>query len=173
MEGTYHYLFTALLIGFIVYRRTKRSIGFQKLSRRRLLFRTLFFGILGLLILALGILHPIYFVADGIGLAAGAALGFVAIRHTRFEKREQGWYYRTHLWIEVTVLVLFLGRIAYRLIFLLGSTEPGSINMADPSQFTKDPLTAGVFFVIVSYYVLYFCYLLREEVKLKANLNAV
>ena len=40
------------------------------------------------------------------------------------------------------------------------------MNPVDPTQFTKDPLTAGVFFIIVSYYILFFGYLLREEAKL-------
>jgi hypothetical protein len=172
MQGWTQYLFTALIIGFIVYRRTKRSIGFQQFSRGRLMFRMILFGIFGLVILGFGFLHPIHFVADAIGLIGGGILGLIAIRHTRFEKRETGWYYRTHLWVEVAVLILFLGRIAYRMLFLfsVGKADAASMNTADPSQFTKDPLTAGVFFVIVTYYVLYFGYLLKEEDKLEDKL---
>ncbi|MNY70178.1 hypothetical protein D3C86_2082590 [compost metagenome] len=40
---------------------------------------------------------------------------------------------------------------------------------ADASSLTKDPLTVGVFFIIVSYYVLYFGYLIREEKKLRSS----
>jgi hypothetical protein len=169
MQDWTRYIFAAVLVGFIIYRRTKRTIGFQKLSRKRLMFRTIMFGILGLVILGLGFLHPIFFVADAFGLVGGIALGLFAIRHTRFEKREDVWFYRTHLWVEITVLVLFLGRIAYRMLFIVSASSPSAMNPADPSQLAKDPLTAGIFFVIVSFYLLYFVYLLKEEGKLDAR----
>ncbi|SEC57326.1 hypothetical protein [Paenibacillus sp. GP183] len=172
MQNWTQYIFVAILIGFIIYRRTKKTIGFQKLSRNRLMFRTIMFGILGLVILGLGFIHPIFFVADAVGLVGGIALGLIAIRHTRFEKREDIWFYRTHLWVEITVLVLFLGRIAYRLLFIVSASSPNAMNPADPSQISKDPLTAGIFFVIVSFYLLYFVYLLKEEGKLDTREGA-
>ncbi|TXK80983.1 DUF1453 family protein [Paenibacillus sp. N3.4] len=167
MQDWTHYAIPFLLVAFIIYRRTKRTIGFQKLSPGRLKFRLILFSLLGLVIFLLGFVHPIHFIGYLIGLAAGVALGLTAIRHTRFEQRSDGWYYRTHLWVEVTVLVLFLGRVAYRFAFIGVSSTPTTLNPADPTQFTKDPVTAGVFFIIVSYYVLFLSYLLREEVKLE------
>lgn len=166
MQNWMHYAIPFLLIGFFIYRRTKRTIGFQKLSRGRLKFRLTLFSILGAIIFLLGFVHPIHFIGYIIGLAAGIALGLTAIRHTLFEHRTDGWYYRTHLWIEITVLVLFLSRIVYRLAFISLSSNSANMNPVDLTQFTKDPLTAGVFFIIVSYYVLFFSYLLREEAKL-------
>ncbi|NEW09229.1 hypothetical protein GK047_24965 [Paenibacillus sp. SYP-B3998] len=169
MQNWSHYVIPFLIIGFVIYRRTKRTIGFQRLSPRRLKFRLILFSLIGLIIFMLGFVHPIHFISYAIGLAAGVALGLTAIRHTRFEQRPDGWYYRTHLWVEIAVLVLFLSRIAYRLVFITVVSNSASMNPADLSQFTKDPLTAGVFFVIVSYYILFLSYLLREEVKLEKN----
>ncbi|MEC0232438.1 hypothetical protein [Paenibacillus alba] len=170
MQDWLHYAIPFVIIGFFIYRRTKRTIGFQKLSRGRLKFRLILFSILGLFIFLLGFIHPIHFIGYIIGLAAGAALGLTAIRHTRFEHRLDGWYYRTHLWVEIAVLVLFLGRVVYRVAFISLATNatanPSSINPVDLTQFSKDPLTAGVFFIIVSYYVLFISYLLREEANL-------
>lgn len=171
LQDTLHYVIPFLIFGFFIYRRAKRTIGFQKLSRGRLTFRLSLFGLLGVIIFILGFVHPIHFIGYLIGLAGGALLGRTAIRHTRFEHRTDGWYYRTHLWVEVTVLVLFLGRIAYRyaaiaIITGTGSGSATTFSWADFSQFTKDPVTAGVFFIIVSYYVLFFGYLLREGSKL-------
>ncbi|MBP1966908.1 hypothetical protein [Paenibacillus aceris] len=166
MQDWMHYAIPIVFIGFFMYRRTKRTIGFQKLSKGRLRFRLTLFSVLGIAIFLLGFIHLIHFIGYLIGLAAGAGLGLTAIRHTRFEHRSDGWYYRTHLWIEIAVLVLFLGRIAYRVAFIALSADPTSMNPADPAQFTKDPVTAGVFFIIVSYYILFFSYLLREETKL-------
>lgn len=172
MQDSLHYVIPILIIGFIIYRRTKRTIGFQKLARRRLTFRLTLFSILGAIIFLLGFVHPIHFIGYLIGLAGGAFLGRTAIRHTRFEHRSDGWYYRTHLWVEVTVLILFLGRIAYRYAVIALSATPTTMNPADFSQFTKDPVTAGVFFIIVSYYVLFLSYLLREGAKLDPTLVA-
>ncbi|MFD0698273.1 hypothetical protein ACFQZT_29795 [Paenibacillus sp. GCM10027628] len=166
MQNWTHYAIPFLLVALIIYRRTKRTIGFQRLSPGRLKFRIGIFSLIGLIIFMFGFVHPIHFISYAAGLAAGVALGLTAIRHTRFEHRADGWYYRTHLWVEITVLVLFLGRVAYRIAFVAIASNPNAMNPADPSQFTKDPLTAGVFFVIVSYYILFFSYLLREEVKL-------
>jgi hypothetical protein len=173
MQNWLHYAIPFLFIGFFIYRRTKRTIGFQKLSRGRLKFRLTLFSILGLIIFLLGFVHPIHFIGYMIGLAAGIGLGLTAIRHTRFEHRADGWYYRTHLWIEIAVLVLFLSRIVYRLAFISLSSDAANMNLADPTQFTKDPLTAGVFFILVSYYILFFGYLLREEAKLEPTALAV
>ncbi|WNR45178.1 hypothetical protein [Paenibacillus roseipurpureus] len=166
MGNWLHYLIPVLIIGLIVYRRAKRTIGFQKLATRRLTIRLSLFSLLGGIIFLLGFVHPIHFIGYGIGLAGGTYLGMTAIRHTRFEHRSDGWYYRTHLWVEITVLVLFLGRLAYRYAVIAVTTTSAQINPADLAQFTRDPVTAAVFFIIVSYYVLYFGYLLRESSKL-------
>jgi hypothetical protein len=167
MQDSLHYVIPFLIFGLFIYRRAKRTIGFQKLSRGRLTFRLSLFSLFGVVIFLLGFVHPIHFIGYLIGLAGGALLGRTAIRHTRFEHRSDGWYYRTHLWIEITVLVLFLGRIAYRYASVAISTgSTTSFSPAELSQFTKDPITAGVFFIIVSYYVLFFGYLLREGTKL-------
>lgn len=167
MQDTLHYVIPFLIFGFFIYRRAKRTIGFQKLSRGRLTFRLSLFSLFGVIIFLLGFVHPIHFIGYLIGVAGGALLGRTAIRHTRFEHRSDGWYYRTHLWIEVTVLVLFLGRIAYRYASVaISAGSKTTFSPAEFSQFTKDPVTAGVFFIIVSYYILFFGYLLREGTKL-------
>jgi hypothetical protein len=157
-----------VFIAFMLYRRFKRTIGFQKLKRSRLIFRSVLFGLLGGLFLYMGTLHPISFLADAAGLVGGVILSYYAIKHLRFEKRVDGWYYRTHLWIEVGVLVLFLSRIVYRLLSVYmqsSGTYPAA--GADPMQnMEKDPLTAGIFFLIISYYIRYFIFLLRKEKQL-------
>ncbi|RTE04415.1 hypothetical protein [Paenibacillus whitsoniae] len=167
MQDAAHYILPLLFIAFFIYRRIKRTIGFQPLRRRRLIGRLSLFSVFGVVILALGFVHPIHFIGYGLGLAGGTLLGLTAIRHTRFEHRADGWYYRTHLWVEITVLVLFLGRIAYRYATIAVSSSPATtMNPTGFDQFSKDPVTAGVFFIIVSFYVIFFGYLLREEKKL-------
>lgn len=121
---------------FFIYRRTKRTIGFQSLLRAAQIpshviqhpgnrhFPT-----------RLRPSHSFHRLFDW--PCCGAGLGLTAIRHTRFEHRADGWYYRTHLWIEIAVLVLFLSRIIYRVAFIALSPTPTSMNPADLTQFTK------------------------------------
>lgn len=178
MNHVFSVLLPVALIGFGIYRRVRRTIGFQKLEPGRLRFRTVLFAVLGLLILALAIYHPIQLVGDAIGLAGGLTLGYFGIRHLRFEKREQGWFYRTHGTVEAIVLVLFIGRIAYRIIETMllqpgafsGTGAPGAGAGANPyGDFSKDPLTSAVFFVLVSYYLRFFTHLLRKNKELQQH----
>jgi hypothetical protein len=156
------------LIAFGLYRRAKRTIGFQKLGRSRLIFRTVLFGILGCIFLYLGLLHPINLAADGIGLLGGLILSYYAVKHLQFEKRDNGWYYRTHVWVEITVLALLISRIVYKLSSMyLGSPaafQPGAATSLE--SFTKDPWTVGIFFVLISFYIRYFTHLLRKQKEL-------
>jgi hypothetical protein len=164
-----------VFIAFMLYRRFKRTVGFQKLKRTRLIFRSVMFGLLGCVFLSFGMFHPINFVADAAGLTAGLILSYYAIKHLRLEKREDGWYYRTHLWIEVTVLAIFVGRIVYRLLAMY-MQAPGAFYPApgaDPLQgVANDPLTVAVLFVMISYYIRYFVYLLRKEKQLEPETQA-
>ena len=71
-----------LLIAFFMYRRVKRSIGFQVYSPKRMTFRMVFFGLVGFIILLFGILHPILFLTDVVGIAVGGRISL--LRHTSF-----------------------------------------------------------------------------------------
>ncbi|TDF91841.1 DUF1453 family protein [Paenibacillus piri] len=161
--------FTAL-IAFMLYRRFKRSVGYQKLNRSRLLFRTVLFGVLGCLFLYMGTLHPMNYVADAAGLICGLALSYYAVKHLRFEKRQDGWYYRTHIGIEVAVLAVFVCRIIYRLVAVYAQAPAVQTGAASPmaQDMTRDPWTVGVFFLLIAYYLRYFIHLLRREKELEA-----
>lgn len=166
MEHIGSTLLIVALIVFVMYRRVKRTIGFQKLARTRLIFRTVMFGLLGCVLLYMGLLHPINFIADAVGLAAGLVLGYYAIKHIRFEKREDIWYYRTHLWVEVTIIVLLIGRIVFKLLsvyYLPNGSGLQASAATSMDTFTRDPLTVGIFFVLISFYIRYFTYLLRKH----------
>jgi uncharacterized protein YacL len=169
MEHMGSTLLIMVIVAFAIYRRVKRTVGYQKLSRSRLIFRTVMFGLLGCVFLYVGMLHPINLVADGVGLVAGLVLAYYAIKHIRFEKREDAWYYRTTLWVEITVIVLLLGRIAYKLLSMYlynpAAFESGAASSLE--SYTKDPLTVGIFFVLISFYIRYFTYLLGKHKELE------
>ncbi|MDE2136919.1 MAG: DUF1453 domain-containing protein [Gammaproteobacteria bacterium] len=91
------------------------------------------------------------------GLLCGAALGWLGLRHTRFEVSAEGRFYTPHTYIGLAVLLLFLGRLAYR--FLYFSMGTGGAFAADPSAaaaYQRTPLTLGTFGLLVGYYVLYY-----------------
>ncbi|UQZ83600.1 hypothetical protein SK3146_02787 [Paenibacillus konkukensis] len=157
----------ALLVGLMIYRRTKRTIGLQKLVRSRLLFRTVLFAIIGCVLLYAGFLHPVNLIAAAAGLICGLVLAYYAVKHTEFEQRADGLYYRTHLWVNIAVLVLLVGRIAYRVMQMNAQapmTDPPAGNPME--MYGRDPLTVGIFFVLVSYYIRFFTFLLRKEKEL-------
>lgn len=159
------------LIGFMLYRRFKRTVGFQKLTRSRFWFRIILFSLIGCVFLYLGFLHPLNLIADAVGLVCGLVLSHYAIKHTRIEKREDGWYYSTHLGVQIIVMLLLVARIGYKMLSMYTmSPEAMAAANADPTQqFTKDPLTMGVFFVLVSFYIRFFLYLLKQSGKLDSE----
>jgi hypothetical protein len=179
MDHAMSLLLPAVLIGYGVYRRIRRTVGYQKLEPRRLKFRSVLFAVLGLLILTFAVRHPIQLVGDAAGLIGGLTLAHYGIRHLKFEKREQGWFYRTHGIVEAIVLALFIGRVVYRIVEMAliapGASGPAGASGAGANpygDFSRDPLTSAVFFVLVSYYVRFFTYLLRKEKQLDSGGDA-
>lgn len=150
-----------LLLAWVVYRRIRRTIGFQRFVRKRLLVRIWIMGIIAALVVGLGVLHPAVYLGDAAGALAGGLLAYAAARYLSFERRDGEWYYRTHAWVETVVLVLFIGRIAYRLVQSIqaGQHHQGVTRM-------EDPLTAGALMMFVCYYIIFAVVLLRREKKL-------
>ena len=100
------------------------------------------------------------------GLACGAALGYLGLRHTRFEVTAEGRFYTPHTYIGLTVMLLFLGRLAYRFLYL--ASDPNAA-----AAYQRSPLTFGVFGVLVGYYVLYYAgILLRTRASVMPAPNA-
>jgi len=157
-----HYALPVLLVGWVFYRRTKRTIGFQKLSVRRMQVRLGFFAVAALLLLLLTFAHPVMLAGYAAGVAGGLVLAKYAARHFQTEHRSDGLYYRTHIWIESIVLALFLGRIAYRVIEMAAMPDPTANAVADPSAMARDPVTGGILFVIITYYFAYYLFVMRR-----------
>ncbi|HUX19792.1 MAG TPA: hypothetical protein VMW69_01045 [Spirochaetia bacterium] len=158
------YVVPIVLVAWVVYRRIRRTVGFQRFVKSRLLARSIVLGIIGALVVGAGYLRPIAFAGDAVGILAGALLAFAAIRNITFERREGDWYYRTHVWVESVVLVLFVGRLAYRIIesVAAGRHASGTNNLSQ----LEDPLTAGALLMFVCYYVAFAIALIQREKKL-------
>jgi hypothetical protein len=172
MKIDYHLFiapFFALTMGFVVYRRLKRSIGFQKLNPFWMKFRMSALGLVGVMLIVGAFSKLSLFWFEGAGLSVGALLVFLAVKHSEIETRDDGLYFRTHVFIETTVIVLLLGRVGYRFYTLVHENQ--FENIWDPRQnmhFLLDPWTAGIFFILVTYYLGYFFAILSRRRKLLA-----
>jgi hypothetical protein len=157
-----------VVLAWAAYRRIKRTVGYQPLSVRRLRTRIIILAVIGALPLVAGVLHPFLYAAFAMGAAAGAALSLVAAHYLVFERREGKLFYRTHVWVEIVVLVLFFGRIVYRLAEVLRH-PPGSASAgAQPFGTLNDPLSAGALAFFLAYYIAFAWNLLVRSRRLQA-----
>jgi hypothetical protein len=152
----------AALVGFVVYRRIRRSIGFQKFSPGRLKFGIALFTLLGGMLLVQSGLRSLPLAASLAGAAIGAALAFYAVRHVVHELRDDGLFVKTHIIIESSVLLLFLGRLGYRIMQVTSAGRGGM-----PAG--GDPATLLLLFIVVAYYWGYNGWLLRNGQRLAAG----
>lgn len=156
----------AVLVLFGLYRRVRRTVGFQYLVRRRLTTRVVIFSILALAILAAGAANPMSYVSDAVGLVIGGIIAYISARTTKFEMRNGRWGYFQHLWIGIGLIVLFIGRLAFHFIEI--SQEVGKIQQQASgqnqmsAQSLSDPWTSGILMLLVAYYIGYFAFLLRK-----------
>lgn len=164
MHSVPQYVYPVFLIAFILYRRIKRSIGFQPFKPRRLTARIVIFSFVVILLLAASALHPVSYLYDLVGAVLGFILVMYAVKHSSFEMRKETLFYRTHIWIESLVLFLFLSRFLYRVTYLFYvSNSQSAMNSAQYSQhFTKDPSTMAVFFLLAVYYIGFYSFVLKR-----------
>src|SRR5580698_1503266 len=167
---------TAALVLFMIYRRFRRNFGRQLLGRKRLTFRIWLLGIVGGLLLIPALFSPLRALASAVGLGIGVALALWAAKNTRFEKQDDKLYYIPHTYTGMVVSALFLGRIIYRFVVLSPSlfsvvtVDANATSQRDFGGFStisNNPVTRGIFFILVGYYVYYYWYVLHESKHLK------
>jgi hypothetical protein len=154
------------LMGLMLYRRSRRTFGKQKLQKGRLIFRMVVLGLIGIALVATA--HTaVGAIAAGVGLLLGLGLGFVGLRHTVFETTPEGHFYTPHTYVGLAVTALLLSRIASRFLTLYQAQASGGFPQG--GDFQRSPLTFGIFFLMVGYYGLYYGGVLQ---KLKGALPA-
>jgi hypothetical protein len=110
--------------------------------------------------------HPANLITDVVGLAVGIGLGFLGARHAVFEIRKDGLYYRTHIWIEMGILALFLVRIAWRFYVIyssIGTMAPEEA--ANQMRYERDPVTGIIISIFAAYYICYYGFILVQANK--------
>jgi len=156
----------ALVVLFVLYRRIRRTVGFQRLNRAQIWVQTGMFAVVCAIILHSDAFPSATLAADAAGIAIGVTLAVVALRKTLIEERGANVYFRPHPWIGLLVALLFIVRLAYRFLVLRaghgGNAMAGLAPHLQFQTYAQDPVTAGVYFLLAAYWGTFNVWLLRR-----------
>ncbi|MGZ7445365.1 CcdC protein domain-containing protein [Paenibacillus sp. TH7-28] len=164
-------LLIAIFILYRIYLRVKRSIGWQQLKPKKIMFTTTLLGIAGILFLIAGGLNWVSLLSDAAGMAIGGLLAYYSVTTTRFEQRDGGVYYRSSTWISFAVTALFFGRLIFRLYGLTFGPQAGLAGTAPMNQAaafgsSQNPWLSGLVLIMFVYYIVYNITLMVKRNKL-------
>lgn len=148
-------LFAGLFV-FALFRRFRRMVGRQPLVPSwRLMLQVGLLGLVSLLFLA-GALPQLSSVAAGVGgLAGGGALGFVGLRHTRFERD----YYTPNTYLGLAIFTIFVARVVFQYVRVSSQLQALPAGEAPPmpgaGSLTSSPLTTALLLMVFGYYLCY------------------
>jgi hypothetical protein len=145
---------------FAVWRRVRRSFGRQPIQRRKMMARIAFLTVLGALIIWGG-MHNLRLVEGLLGGAlAGAALGTVGLRLTRFERDASGAdLYIPNAWIGGVLTAVLIARLAWRFLVLMPQMQDPAMAHSAPAM-GNSPLTMAILGLMIGYYICYYAGLL-------------
>jgi len=152
-----------LLVPLLVWRtysRVRRLIGRQRLTRVRPWISLIVMPLLA------GLLSWVAWPAVdkvgwlGAGIATGAALSALGLKLTAFERTPQGLFYTPNRYLGMSLVLLFVGRIIYRVIEVTALSHGNTL-----TGFALSSLTLAVFGVLAGYYVGFNAGLLRWRYK--------
>jgi hypothetical protein len=148
------------LMAFAIWRRVRGTFGRQPIRRKRMIARIAVFTAIGALI-GLGGLHNPRLLEGLLGGAlAGAALGTVGIKLTRFERDAEGNdLYIPNPWIGGLLTLLLIGRLAWRFVVVMPQLQDPAMAHSGPA-IGNSPLTLAIFGLTIGYYICYFAGLL-------------
>lgn len=140
------------LLAWRIYARFRRAVGRQRLSRYRAPIALTLYAVIIALVSLVNLQRPLYLIAFALALLAGGCLAAYALRRTQFEPTPKGLFYTPHGPIGISLAVLFVARIVYRLveIYLIDTTTPRS-----GAEFAQSPLTLATFGLLAGYYAWY------------------
>jgi hypothetical protein len=176
----------AALVVFGVYRRFRRNFGRQLLRPARMTARILLLAVIGCCLLPMALRSAQFLSAELAGAALGVGMAFWGAERTRFQMYEGRLHYVPHTYTGIAVSLLFLGRLVFRFVQVYAGYHATAdhmqaaavaplANAAYPSQaflpaaMVRSPLTLGIFFVLVGYYVCYYSLVLWKSKHLKTE----
>lgn len=156
----------AMAAVLLIYRRFRRNFGPQPMKPMRMRVRMGILLLLGLSFAPAALRSVQFLEVELAGLAAGIALGWWGASRTGYRSQGGRLYYIPHTYTGIAVSLLFLGRLVYRLSQVYFGNDPAMMPQDDTavaqSMAMRTPLTAGIVFVILGYYVTYYGRVLRE-----------
>ena len=170
----------AALVVLGVYRRFRRNFGRQLLRPARLTVRIVLLAVIGCSLLPMALRSAQFLSAEFVGVALGIGMAVWGTQRTRFQMYEGRLHFVPHTYTGIVVSLLFLGRMVFRFIQVYtgyhataGHLQAGAgsplANAAAPSQgflpaaMVRSPLTLGILFVLVGYYVCYYSWVLWKS----------
>ena len=136
-------------IGWLYYRRIRRSFGRQPWQPRRTIARLLLVSVAALALASAAVFLPHVGLGIGVGAAVGAALGMLALKYTHAQVIDGQCYYTPNPWIGGGLTLLLLGRLAWR--WSQGTFAGGSAQAAQQAS----PLTLGIAATLIAYSLVY------------------
>ena len=162
------YLFAVLAV-FLVFRRLRRSFGRQPLRPVRMRIRIGILCVLACSLVPVAASSGRFLLAELGGVLAGIALGVWGAKRTRYQTFEAKLYYIPHTYTGIAVALLFVGRLAYRMVEIYsldrasGGTGAAPMpNFGQPDA-VKSPVTVGLLSVVIGYYVWYYSWVLWKS----------
>jgi uncharacterized membrane protein len=151
------------LVAWSIYRRVKRMVGRQRLTRVRPWITVLLFPLL-LAMLAMTAFVPPHPQPGRLAwLAAGLVLGGIVaiagLKRTSFEATIDGLFYTPDSRLGITISALFIARIVWRLgeLVLYGPPPP------QDTSFALSPYTLGPVGLLSGYFMVYAAGLIRAR----------
>lgn len=153
----------AVLVVWAIYRRLRRSFGQQPIRPVRMRVRMGILVVLGMTFIPVALKSVQFLGAEFAGLVAGIALALWGASRTRYRSEGDQLYYVPHTYTGIVVSLLFIGRLAYRLAqAYLWNVAPASGSATTAPAISgagmnmRSPLTAGLVFVLIGYYLVYY-----------------
>jgi hypothetical protein len=172
MQHTVSVFLIILFISFRIYRRIRKTCGFQKFIKWRMITRITVMAIIGIILLFTGFPNPGMYVFDSAGILLGGIVSYFAIRTSLFEWREDDWFYSQNPRISILLIMLFVGRITYKAYQIYAPSSASQGPFAQSAllvNYSRDPSTAVILFILITYYVVYYTFLLRAERQMRAS----
>lgn len=147
-------------IGWLYYRRIRRSFGRQPWQPKRTVARLVLVSLVAASLVCAAVFLPHVGAGIATGAVLGAGLGVLALKHTHAQLTEGKRYYTPNPWIGGGLSLLLLGRLAWR--WSQGALTGGSAQVAQQAS----PLTLGIAATLIAYSLVYTSGLLLRMRKL-------
>jgi membrane associated rhomboid family serine protease len=147
-------------IGWLYYRRIRRSFGRQLWQPKRTITRLVLVSLVAASLVCAAVFLPHVGAGIAVGAVLGAALGVFALKHTHAQATDGKRYYTPNPWIGGGLTLLLLGRLAWR--WSQGALTGSSAQMGQQVS----PLTLGIAATLIAYSLVYSSGLLLRMRKL-------